>query len=199
MAAEWDHVRLAHYSVKRSNRRRKNRHSIRDGSPKHSGMLSHRINIAMFTQACWEHRRSVADVSATFLPSWISPNCLRLLYAVLSFSAVHRRWFLATNHREKFSMHALIFFSISWMPWWSMAITRVRHWSFARLYWRMVTTSWRCPDLRIAKASGGLKSPVGPWHYILATTGMYKRCWPCAGLMLGRRLLRWPSIKPSSD
>ena len=98
--------------------------------------------LSMFTRTCWEHRQCVADVSATF---WTLVYLAECSPTVVSCWAIglYRRWFLVTKHQEK-KFHDVP------MTWWSMTITRVRRWSFAKLYWRMVAMPWRCPHLCIA-------------------------------------------------
>ena len=40
---------------------------------------------------------------------------------------------------------------------------------------RMVALLWRCPNVCNTKASGGLKSPAGPWYTLTVT-------WPASRL-----------------
>ena len=71
---------------------------IGDGSPKSSAILSHRINIAdIYTSMLRTSpmcRRCVWDILNLAVPRW-------LLSAARRCSAIYRRWFLATKHREK--------------------------------------------------------------------------------------------------
>ena len=68
------------------------------------------ITSNMHRRCLHEHRRCVADVSGTFLTSVYIAECSP---TVRRCSAIYRRWYLASNHWEKISMHALNFFSIS--------------------------------------------------------------------------------------
>ena len=105
----------------------------------------------MFTRASPMYRRCIADVSGTFLTlvyiAECSPTARRC-------SAIYRRWYLASKHREKISMHALKFFSIFWClgEAWRLLAYVADH---SPNHWCMAALSWRCPNLCIARASGG--------------------------------------------
>ena len=110
----------------------------------------------MFTRASPICRRCVADVSGTFLAlvyiAECSPTARRC-------SAICRRWYLASKYREKISMHALKFFSMSrCLDEASRLLAYVA--DHSPNHWCMVALLWRCPNLCIARASGGLKSLV---------------------------------------
>ena len=136
------------------------------------------ITSNMHRRCLHEHRRCVADVS---------PMCRRCVWDIYGFG-VHRRMFadcsalfgnispmvfVVETSGENSNVCFETFLDVP-MPWRSMAITRVRRQSFAepRLlvyvanhspnHWCMVALPWRCPNVCIARASGGLKSLVGP-------------------------------------
>ena len=129
---------------------------------KPSAILSHRIciadaymSIADLSPLC---SRCGADVNGIFLALVFIAECSP---TARRCSAIYRRWYLASKHREKISMHALKFFTMSrcLSEAWRLLAYVADH---SPNHWCMVALLWRCPNLCIARASGGLKSLVGP-------------------------------------
>ena len=120
------------------------------------------ITSNMHRRCLHEHRRCIADVSPMCLVTFLaevyiaecSPTARRC-------SAIYCRWYLAMKHREKISMHALNFFSMSRClgEAWRLLSYVADH---SPNHWCMVALPWRCPDVCVARALGGLKSLVGP-------------------------------------
>ena len=116
----------------------------------------------MFTRASPMCRRCVADVSPMCLGDfyhWCTSP--KVLPTARRCSAIYRRWYLASKHQGKISMHALKFFSMSRClgEAWQLLAYIADH---SPNHWCMVALPWRCPNLCIARASGGLKCRVGP-------------------------------------
>ena len=137
---------------------REHRRWIGDGSSNHRRYYHIEYASPTLTRASPMCCRCVADVSGTFSAlvyiAECSPTARRC-------SAIYRRWYLALKHREKMSMHALKLFSMSrCLGDASRLLAYVADHSPS--HWCMVALPWRCPNVCIARASGGLKSLVGP-------------------------------------
>ena len=108
----------------------------------------------MHRRCLHEHRRCVADVSGTFLALMYIAECSP---TARRCSAIYRQWYLASKHREKISMHALNFFSMSRClgEAWRLLTYVADH---SPNHWRMVAQPWRCPNVCIARVKASWDS-----------------------------------------
>ena len=138
-------VLLLYYWVKTKNRtrRRKHRHIIADASQSSSGTsamdhLNYRRHYyikytsPMFSRTCREHRRCVADVSATFWTLvYLSESSSTVVRWSALFDDISRMVLDDETSGENFNACIQIFLGVL-MPWWNMAIHCVRCRSFAK-------------------------------------------------------------------
>ena len=156
---------------------------IGDGSPNHRRYYHIEYASPMFTRASPMCRRCVAYVSGTVLNlvyiAECSPTARRC-------SVIYRRWYLASKHREK--MHALKCFLMSRClgEAWRLLAYVADH---SPNHWCMVALPWRCSNVCIARASGGLKILVGP--YIACVFPRGTTCSTSAPIVTRTRLLKY--------